>query len=149
MPNATVRANARTMPVCRTSVPTSLRRRMEAAVERLIAAMDDLDGDPDLEDSDDAEPSLGSTNHPNQTRAWADSPADDLEFEGDAVADCDLEEQHDREDDEAERSGIGDLDGLIEQIGREPWFGAALNQERQIAGRRRAAAGASSGRTAR
>ncbi|WAC29246.1 hypothetical protein [Ancylobacter sp. SL191] len=34
---------------------TALRRRMERAVEALLAALDDMDGDPDLEDADPAE----------------------------------------------------------------------------------------------
>ena len=38
-----------------------LRRCMERAIEALMAALDALDGDPDLESSHDDEPSLGWT----------------------------------------------------------------------------------------
>ncbi|PZN98998.1 MAG: hypothetical protein DCF28_13555 [Alphaproteobacteria bacterium] len=44
----------------------SLRRRLELAVETAIAALDQLDGDPDMEDIGDSEPSLA---HP-ESRAW-------------------------------------------------------------------------------
>lgn len=55
--------------------PGSLRARMESAIEsmmaaceRLVAELDAMDGDPDLEDGADAEPSLGSLN----PTTWAD-----------------------------------------------------------------------------
>ncbi|WAC25754.1 hypothetical protein [Ancylobacter sp. SL191] len=34
---------------------TALRRRMERAVEALLAALDDMDGDPDIEEDDPPE----------------------------------------------------------------------------------------------
>lgn len=37
------------------------RKRLEAKIEELIEMLDLLDGDPDLEDNGDLEPSLGST----------------------------------------------------------------------------------------
>lgn len=37
------------------------RKRLEAKIEELIALLDVIDGDPDLEDNGDMEPSLGST----------------------------------------------------------------------------------------
>lgn len=82
--------------------PAFLRRRIERAVERLIAALDALDTpDEDLEDGNDAEaeadePDLGATTAIDQTTAWS----------------------RDRELDEAELSGIGDEDGYHEQHGR-------------------------------
>ena len=45
MPNTHVPADGRAMPDPR------LRHRMERAVEKLLAALDALDGDPDLEPS--------------------------------------------------------------------------------------------------
>lgn len=37
-----------------------LRERLTALIDRLVTALDDLDGDPDLEDQGDDEDSLGS-----------------------------------------------------------------------------------------
>ena len=39
--------------------PTTVRERIEARIDGLIDMLDALDGDPDLEDNADAEPSLG------------------------------------------------------------------------------------------
>lgn len=136
MPNATVRANAKTLP----DDTLRLRSRLAEAAERIIAALDALDApemdredDDPAEESADAEPSLGSTNHRNQAKAWnASFAGDDLEFEGDNVAECDLEDTHDREDDPAE-SGIGDIDGYREQIVGEPEFGSTLDFDQRIA----------------
>jgi hypothetical protein len=41
------------------SIPSMSRREIESAIERLIALLDFVDGDPDLEDGSDDEPSLG------------------------------------------------------------------------------------------
>lgn len=41
-------------------IPTR-RQKIEAEIERLIGLLDAWDGDPDLEDGADDEPSLGST----------------------------------------------------------------------------------------
>ncbi|MFN3506235.1 MAG: hypothetical protein ACK4ZU_02080 [Allorhizobium sp.] len=38
-----------------------VRKRLEAKIEELIEMLDLLDGDPDLEDNGDMEPSIGST----------------------------------------------------------------------------------------
>src|SRR4051812_3496719 len=51
------------------------------------------------------------------------------EFDGDP----DFEEQHDSEDDEAERSGIADRDGFVEQLEGEPWLGATLTLDQRVA----------------
>jgi hypothetical protein len=93
MPNAILRANARPLPVARPPLSPPLRRRLEAALENLVALLDELDGDPDFE------------------------------------------EQHDREDDEAERSGIADRDGFVEQLEGEPWLGATLALDQRVAWR--------------
>lgn len=37
------------------------RETVEACIERLIALLDEMDGDPDLEDGGDFEPSIGSS----------------------------------------------------------------------------------------
>lgn len=52
------------------------RRRLEAKIEELIALLDLLDGDPDLEDNGDLEPSLGVSAHLINGRA-----EDDLEYD--------------------------------------------------------------------
>ncbi|MDE3176821.1 MAG: hypothetical protein KGM15_12030 [Pseudomonadota bacterium] len=91
MPNATLRANARTLPCRRRPVAPALRRRLEASLENLIGLLDELDGDPDLEDGHDregdpaergladadglaeqtgGEPSLGATLDIDQRVAW-------------------------------------------------------------------------------
>lgn len=51
----------------RAPAPLTTRARLEAAVEAAIAALDALDGDPDLEDFGDREPSLGWTEREAQT----------------------------------------------------------------------------------
>ena len=65
----------------------TLRQRVEAAVERLIAALDAMDGDPDLEPSLGAVGSSFLAERADQ-RLWAN---------GDRL---DLEEQHDAEPDD-------------------------------------------------
>lgn len=79
-----------------------LRKEVSAEIERLLAFLDCTEPDPDLE------PSLGSLgeHHPDQTR-WAAGG------------------QRDLEQDPAE-SGIGDLDGLLEQVGSQDWQQAVM-----------------------
>jgi len=82
----------------RTHVDAHMRQRLEAAVERLLAILDALDGDPDLE------PSLGWT----KTHAYG--------------SDLDLEDEHDgvepdEDFEDADDDGIADADGLAEQFG--------------------------------
>ena len=135
MPQAILRANAAALPNT-----LHLRRRLAEAAERIIDALDALDApemdredDDPAEESGDLEPTLGSTNHRNQAKAWnASFPGDDLEYEGGDIAECDLEDSHDREDDPAE-SGIGDIDGYREQIVGEPEFGSTLDFDQRIA----------------
>lgn len=68
--------NAMLKPRRAVSVPADLRRRLEAAIDRLIAAVDALDeAGEDLEDGHDAEeelgePSLGATEAIDQHVAW-------------------------------------------------------------------------------
>jgi hypothetical protein len=124
MPNAMLRAKARTMP----DDNRQLRARLAAAAERIIIALDALDApEEDLEDGHDAEeeiaePSLGSTNDVHQEAAWQNT-----------YRDADLEH------DDAELIGIGDEDGLKEQTVGEPSLGATDDVDQRIAwGRDRA-----------
>ncbi|MCA6102782.1 hypothetical protein [Bradyrhizobium australafricanum] len=91
-----------------------LRKEASAEIERLIALLDASDpyvmterelDDADDEETGDAEPGLGSLERVAQTH-WA------------AGGDDDLEEDND--------SGIGDLDGLLEQVGTQDWQEGAL-----------------------
>ncbi len=70
---------------------------------RLLSSADEDDEDSDTdEDSDPAEPALGSLDgQTNQTR-WAAGGRRDFELDG-------------------AESGIGDLDGMLEQIGANDW----------------------------
>lgn len=52
------------------------RARLEAKIEELIALLDMVDGDCDLEDNNDAEPSLGT-----HGMAGRDRVEDDLEWD--------------------------------------------------------------------
>src|SRR3979409_1677436 len=102
-----------------------LRKEARAEIDRLIRFLDETDNhmelepedeadDSDLEDGGDdeddglSEPSLGSLgdHHPNPARGAAGSR-------------CDLEL------DPAE-SGIGDYDGLLEQVGTQDWQQGAI-----------------------
>ncbi|MCK1671231.1 hypothetical protein [Bradyrhizobium sp. 150] len=79
-----------------------LRKEAQDEIERLLAFLDSTEPDPDLE------PSLGSLgeHHTDQTR-WAAGDRRELE------------------QDPAE-SGIGDLDGLLEQVGSQDWQQGAM-----------------------
>lgn len=68
---------------------STIRKQMEAEIERLLAILDAMDGDPDLE------PSLGYYNP--------------------QISACDCEYQCDDDGDTSD-SGIGDADGLVEQL---------------------------------
>lgn len=64
-PSTAAPRGAAVRPPCLSSVPIpsksaslSPRLRLELAIEDAIALLDRMDGDPDLEDSADAEPSL-------------------------------------------------------------------------------------------
>ena len=133
-------AHARSMDRARARqyiVPADLRRRIERAVERLITTLDAFNApDEDIEDghdaeafADDEEPSLGATHGMGQLNTWgaqnraASVHGEDLEYDSDSVADCDLEDGVDREDDPAE-SGIADHAGFVEQTVGEPSLGS-------------------------
>lgn len=80
--------NAHYDPVLFLAVTPSMRHRIEDIIEHLLALLDTLDGDPDLEDGGDAEM--------EPLEPYLADAASDLEY------------------DPAE-SGIGDGDGLAEQ----------------------------------
>lgn len=115
------------------------------ALAAFDAENEDAEDDTPAEEEDDLEPILGAREIMNQERAWRDSTnlwRLDAEFEGDGIADADLEDTHDREDDPAERSGIGDLGGLGEQLGScyggggEPSLSATEDLDQTLAWRR-------------
>jgi hypothetical protein len=102
-----------------------LRKEARDEIDRLIQFLDDTDNHMELEpegEADDAEleeddppeddglrePSLGSLgdHHPNQER-WAAGDRRDLELD-------------------AAESGIGDYDGLAEQVGSQDWQQAGM-----------------------
>lgn len=57
-----------------------LRQRLSGLIDRLICALDALDGDPDLEDGADDEPSLSFTGYMNQDVAIRTEPTGGLEW---------------------------------------------------------------------
>lgn len=106
-----------------------LRKEARAEIDRLIQFLDqsdtyvvtELEEDDEREDGGDAEPSLGSfdrmTNEENsyrQVSTWCLPGGNDLEQD-----DCDREDSDPAE--ESEVSGIGDREGLLEQIGPQSW----------------------------
>jgi hypothetical protein len=125
-----------------------LRKEASAEINRLIAFLDssdeyvttELEDDDDREDGGDTEPSLGSFDRMvNQEKSWKRSlfiPVDQgADMECDAADDepslGSLDHNHtqeewatgdrrDHEKDDAE-SGIGDTDGLLEQVGSQDW----------------------------
>ena len=77
--------------------PAALRRRMEKAVEQLIAALDALDGEAedlelggDEEDCGDEEPSIGALElmHGGNQETWTAGANDDREDEHDGAESC-------------------------------------------------------------
>jgi hypothetical protein len=100
-----------------------IRRAARDEIERLIAWLDstidvDEDSAADDEPCDDQElePSLGSFDRmSDQIKAWSGG-----NYDVDAELDrCDDEDSDPAEASEA--SGIGDQEGLVEQIGRQDW----------------------------
>lgn len=106
-----------------------LRKEASAEIERLIAFLDasdpyvmtELEEQDECEEGGDTEPSLGSfdrvTNQEKSYRvvsAWCLPPGCELEAD-----DCDAEDSDPAE--ASEVSGIGDHDGLLEQVGYMDW----------------------------
>ena len=81
------------------------RSALEALIEELIALLDSIDGDPDLEDNADGEPSLGST-----AKCIGNECVEDLEFD-----DCDDEDGGDEEP----TMGWSNPEGIRSQICEE------------------------------
>lgn len=66
----------------RNSAPAMSRREIESVIERLIALLDFVDGDADLEDTADGEPSLGWVmSQSSCPLILAADPGDDRELE--------------------------------------------------------------------
>ncbi|RUV41056.1 MAG: hypothetical protein EOQ55_00560 [Mesorhizobium sp.] len=79
------------------------RRRIERTIDALLALLDEADGEPDLESTGDEEPYLAGWSGTNE----------DLEGENEHGGNI-LDEPHDgdeRELDEAERDGLGYIEG--------------------------------------
>ena len=68
------------MPQSR-AIPRYRRALLEQWIENAIALLDTLDGDPDLEDGADDEPSLGSHAKYRNGRLEYDLEEDDAEFD--------------------------------------------------------------------
>ncbi|MGX9979611.1 hypothetical protein [Methylobacterium fujisawaense] len=66
------------IPDTRTRIEGALALALDA-VDHLVAALDEMDGDPDLEDSGDAEPSLGAPEGHASQVVWLRGGDRDLE----------------------------------------------------------------------
>lgn len=82
----------------------SMRMRIEATIEQLVALLDEIDGDPDLEAANDDEPSLGWTYCMDRPVIKSRGSDDDRELEdehdedgGDSEPDSDDEPDADDE----------------------------------------------------
>ncbi len=78
------------------AVSPSMRLRIETTVENLLALLDEIEGDENLEDGGDAEPSLGWTRHGAGWAEYRDGPALD---------DREAEDEHDEDGDPGEDNG--------------------------------------------
>lgn len=85
-----------------------LRKRIQAVVEGLIAILDEYDGEPDVEDGGDDEPSLGwSETSPGAVFAdCGDEREIDADFEQDAG---------DMPENDPSENGIADFDALLDE----------------------------------
>ena len=93
MPNTTVPADGEAMPTATAflAVTPTMRRRLAATCEALIALLDEIDGDENLEETADNEPHLGWPNA-GQPAVAAMSSDDDREADS-----ADYESSHDEE----------------------------------------------------
>lgn len=74
-----------------------LRRKLEAAVDRLILALDLMDGDPDLESGGDLEPSLSFALAMDQDNAIRSEPLGSEWIDAEAVCEDEGAEHDGRE----------------------------------------------------
>jgi hypothetical protein len=118
-----------------------LRKEARDEIDPLIRFLDETDNHMEREpedEGDDAEdePSLASLDRPSDQTQWAKGSCDDTEHEHDGREPGEDDEPSlcgggwsrdttDREIDDGE-SGIGDLDGLLEQVGSEDWRAEAM-----------------------
>ena len=74
----------RLAPTDQLAVREQLERALEASLDlsdHLIAALDEMDGDPDLEPSGDDEPSLGAPEEHGNNVTWLRGSTRDLELD--------------------------------------------------------------------
>jgi hypothetical protein len=110
-------------------------------IDMLIEFLDGIDPDPDLEPSlgfmvgpamqdeceipEDAEPTLGSFDRMmNQSKSWRTCDRNVELYGWTAGNDNELDDSDFEDSDPAElseASGIGDADGIVEQIGQQDW----------------------------
>jgi hypothetical protein len=106
----------------------TLRNEARQEITRLISFLDqsddyvttELEDDDDREQVGDEEPSLGSFDRMvNQEKSYR---------QGDCDIDCELDDSDREEDDAAEESdtGVGDQDGLDEQVPFRDWQGVGM-----------------------
>lgn len=118
----------------------SLRRRMQRAIDDLIAALDALDGDADFESANDDEPSLGWPGDGRGAAGRLDGPAFDAGDDDRELDAADDEDGHDRElccEDEGEDGGdresdmaeygVADEDALLDPTLDIGMLGAAFD----------------------
>jgi hypothetical protein len=107
-----------------------LRREARDEIDRLIRFLDDTDNHMEREPDDEAdeselEPSLGSFDRMvDQGKAWRQT-AGELCYSADAEQDDAANEDTDPAE-ESEASGIGDQDGLDEQVPFRDWQGVGM-----------------------
>ena len=107
-----------------------LRKEARDEIDRLIRFLDETDNHMEREPDDEAdeselEPSLGSFDRmADQSKAWRQS-AGELCFSMDAEQD-DADNEDSDPTEESEASGIGDQDGLDEQVPFRDWQGVGM-----------------------
>ncbi|SDA18464.1 hypothetical protein SAMN02799622_02037 [Methylobacterium sp. UNC378MF] len=75
----TFKRRARAVPDTRARIEGALALALDA-VDHLVAALDEFDGDPDLEDGGDVEPSLGAPEGHASQVVWLRGGDHDLEW---------------------------------------------------------------------
>jgi hypothetical protein len=100
------------------AVTPGMRKRLEATVESLIALLDEIAGDPDLEEAGDEEPSLGWPER-GPAALWKDVPQDDRE--------ADDSDDEDGADAEPSLGSIGSGSAAVSQ----EWWAAGAGDERE------------------